>query len=122
MSVQQSKDLVSRASRLLIIQRSRIKRYRPAQELRGESPFFVFGEGLERFKKLGSLPAHTFRLAAFAGSPPVQQTPRLFWSDRGPNDFHRCLLRVCYHSPFGRLARHFCNRNPPTNIVSMPLE
>jgi hypothetical protein len=56
--VKQSKELVGSVSRLLIIQRAGIERKSPAQDFRGENPFLLFGERLERVEKLGRLLAH----------------------------------------------------------------
>ncbi len=65
-SVKHSKDLVGGASGLLVIQRTRIERNRPAQEFHGESPLFLFRERLERFQKLVCLPAQ-ISLVRFTG-------------------------------------------------------
>src|SRR6266567_8941366 len=75
-SVKHSKEFVGGANGLLVIQRTRIERNRPAQEFHGESPFFLFRERLERFQKLVCLPAHTLRLALFASRDKCERPAR----------------------------------------------
>jgi hypothetical protein len=62
-SVKKCKEVVRGVRGFLIVERARIERDRPPQELRGKYTLLVRSERLECFKKLGSLPAHVFSVS-----------------------------------------------------------